>query len=294
MSPGGRYPLSRGGVFRWCSFDAERFDSRELSGRRAPTWGSPWLGSRRRDPGSGGCTIQPPRIAPAEASVREQPDDQATHDALATALALPGTPRRGPVSHEGRPGDRTRPWSRHLELAMVDGLATASARRGPRLRPPASRCQPLGRAVPACRWPRSSSEATAGAGRRRLATGHRRLPRRPRLDPTNLEAPRLLMVGGARPATLPWPATTRICLGFDPPDAGLLRRLLEGLPDPRLPVVTRWPEIVRPGGESLTRRRPASPRYRPAGTTGTPRPGRPQSVFRMFSIFAAGVPRPVR
>jgi cytochrome c-type biogenesis protein CcmH/NrfG len=58
-----------------------------------------------------------------------------------------------------------------------------------------------------------------------------------RLDPTNLEARRLLIVGAATTGDLPLARDEfRIYLGFDPPDAGPLRRWLEGLPDPSSPA----------------------------------------------------------
>ena len=53
-----------------------------------------------------------------------------------------------------------------------------------------------------------------------------------RLDPTHLEARRLLIVGAATTGDLPLArAEFRIYLGFDPPDAVPLRRWLDGHAD---------------------------------------------------------------
>ena len=135
----------------------------------------------------------------------------------------------------GNPARRDRVRSR----AMVAACAPATARRG---RLDFGRrllaVDPLGAAV-------SPFHGPALHPRRRLAPG-RRSGCRPaidacravlRLDPTHLEARRLLIVGAATTGDLPLArAEFRIYLGFNPPDAVPLRRWLDGHADRSSPA----------------------------------------------------------
>ncbi len=233
MSPGGAASAG-GGDLPLVLFDAERFDSRELSGRERD------LGIALARIGVGvqgpaGARFSRLALPRLEATVREQPDDQAARDALATALALQGRPAEALSAAKAvlaiEPGRE-----RALELAMV--AASQLHRRDEAL--------DFGRRLLAvdpwvARYHLSMAQILIrgddwrpGGGDWRPAIDACRAALR--LDPTNLEARRLLIVGAATTGDLPLARDEfRIYLGFDPPDAGRLRRLLEGLPDPSSP-----------------------------------------------------------
>jgi hypothetical protein len=216
-------------------YHAERFDPRARSGRDRD------LGIALAEIGRGvqgpmGAQFSRLALPRLEAAVRDWPDDQAAGEALATALELQGRPAEALTAAKALLARE--PGREHaLELAMV--AASHLRRRDEAL--------DFGRRLLAVDpwvaryhlsmaqiFTRGDDWRPAGGDWRQAIDACRAVLR---LDPTNLEARRLLIIGAATTGDLPLARDEfRIYLGFDPPDAGPLRRWLDGLPDRSSPA----------------------------------------------------------
>jgi predicted CXXCH cytochrome family protein len=229
-TPAGGSRSSGGGDSPLVLYHAERFDPRERPGRdRDLGMALALAGGGIRGP----MGIQLGRLAlpRLEATLRDRPDDQAARDALATALELQGRPAEALTAAkavlEAEPGRE-----HALELAMV---AASQLRR---------RDEALGfgrRLLAVDPWvaryhlsmaqilTRGDDWRPAGGDWRQAIDACRAVLR---LEPTNLEARRLLVVGAATTGDMTLARDElRIYLGFEPPDAGALRRWLDGVAD---------------------------------------------------------------
>jgi predicted CXXCH cytochrome family protein len=225
--PGGS-TSDRGSDLPLVLYHSERFDPRERSGRERDLGVAlARSGGAIRGPmGVGFSQLALPRL---EAAIRDWPDDREAREALATALELQGRPAEALLAAKavlaGEPGRE-----RSLELAMV--VASHLRRRDEAL--------DFGRRLLAvdpwvARYHLSMAQIFSRGDDWRPAGGDWRpafdaCRAALRLDPTNHEARRLLIVGAATMGDLPLARDEfRTYLSFDPPDAEPVRRWLDGV-----------------------------------------------------------------